>query len=230
LTIFSMPSTSTQRTVLLINPNTSVATTRTMQRLARLSLPPGFALESATVAHGASIITSDAELASAIEQVVAIGRARTSDVAAIVIAAFGDPGVAALRAEVAVPVIGIGEAAMRLAAEGGRRFGIATITQALKASIGSAVAQHGLAQYFTGCQVPPTEPARLAADPARLDAYLEAAVSACIADGAEAVVIGGGPLAESAARIAGRFDVPVISPIDAAMRAVAWHTPTQTRG
>ena len=54
------------------------------------------------------------------------------------------------------------------------------------------------------------------------DAYLADAVALAIQqDGAQAVVIGGGPLAESAERIAGRFAVPVIAPVGAAMRMAA---------
>jgi len=210
-----------QRPVLLINPNASCATTAAMHRLARLVLPMEFGLESLTAAQGARIITNDAELAMSVDQVVAIGRARASQVSAIVIAAFGDPGLPTLRAAVDVPVIGIGEAAMREAAHGGRHFGIATITPGLEASIAKAVAGLGLGGLFTGCRIPPGDPSQLASDPRALDASLDAAVRACIQDGAQAVVIGGGPLAESAGRIAARFDIPVISPIDAAMREAA---------
>lgn len=207
--------------VLLINPNTSIATTATMHRLARRALPVGLDLQSATATRGANLITTEAELATAVEEVLTIGRAQAPDVSAIVIAAFGDPGIEALRAQIAVPVIGIGEAAMREAAHGGRRFGIATITPGLDAAIANAVARHGLGASYTGCRIPPGDALQLAQNPQQLDAYLDGAVRACILDGAQAVVIGGGPLAESAGRIAGRFDLPVISPIDAAMRAVA---------
>ena len=38
-------------------------------------------------------------------------------------------------------------------------------------------------------------------------------------DGAQAVVIGGGPLSEAALWLAPRFEVPVLSPVVAAMQA-----------
>ncbi|KQP37397.1 aspartate/glutamate racemase family protein [Pseudorhodoferax sp. Leaf274] len=209
-------------TVLLINPNTSAATTAMMHALARAALPPALALRSATAARGASMITSDAELATAVDEVLAIGMREAGDVGAIVVAAFGDPALAQLRARVAVPVVGIGEASMQEAAAGGRRFGVATTTPALADAIALAVARLGLAAQFSGTRIPADDPLRLAADPGLQDRLLGEAVRACIeADGAQAVVIGGGPLAQSAARLAGQFGVPVVSPVAAAMRRVA---------
>lgn len=208
--------------VLLINPNTSAATTAMMHSLARAALPEAFELRSATAAQGAPMITCDAELATAVQEVLAIGRAQAGQVAAIVVAAFGDPGLSALRAELPLPVFGIGESSMREAAAEGRRFGVATTTPALAESITHAVERLGLASQFTGTRIPHDDPLRLAADPQMQDRLLAQAVRACVQeDGAQAVVIGGGPLAQSADRIAGQFAVPVISPVAAAMRRVA---------
>ncbi|MDM0089989.1 MULTISPECIES: aspartate/glutamate racemase family protein [unclassified Variovorax] len=208
--------------VLLINPNTSRETTAMMHAIARRALPPAFALESETAARGARMITTVEELAISVEEVLAIGRRRAAEVGAIVVAAYGDPGLEALRASVSIPVFGIGEASMREGALGGRRFGIATTTPDLGPAITAAVDRLGLTHCFTGCRIPPGDPLALAADPALQDAYLAEAVALAIQqDGAQAVVIGGGPLAESAERIAGRFAVPVIAPVGAAMRMAA---------
>ena len=212
--------------VLLINPNTSEATTAMMHRLARAALPEAFDLQSVTAAHGASMITTAAELAISVDEVLVIGRARADDVAAIVVSAFGDPGTAALRAEVLVPVIGIGEASMREAATGGRRFGVATTTPGLDAAIVRAATLYGFETLFTGCRISADDPLQLAGNPALQVERLAEAVAECIErDGAEAVVIGGGPLGQSAAELEARVGafggVPVIAPIAAAMRAVA---------
>lgn len=208
--------------VLLVNPNTSAATTAMMHGLARAALPEALVLRSATAAQGAPMITTDAELATAVQEVLAIGRREAGAVAAIVVAAFGDPALAALRAELGLPVFGIGESSMREAAQGGRRFGVATTTPGLAVSIADAAARLGLSAQFTGTRIPQDDPLRLAADPDLQDALLAQAVRACVEeDGAQAVVIGGGPLAQSAERIAGQFAVPVISPLAAAMRRVA---------
>lgn len=207
-------------TVLLINPNTSPETTAMMHRILRDELPAAIEVASATASRGAPMITTEAELAIAVDQVVAIGRARAREASAIVIGAFGNPGLEALRAAVDVPVIGIGEASMRQAATGGRHFGVATTTPGLDASIARAAVQLGLSPLFTGTRISPGDPLELAGNPRLQDERLADAVAACVADGAQAVVIGGGPLAEAATRLGARFDVPVISPVAAAAREV----------
>ena len=212
--------------VLLINPNTSEVTTAMMHRLARAALPEAFELQSATAARGVPMITTAQELAVSVDEVLAIGRVQAGAVSAIVVSAFGDPGAAALRAELSVPVIGIGEASMREAAQGGRRFGVASTTPGLDAAIVAAAAVYGFETSFTGCRIPADDPLELAGNPALQVERLADAVIACIEqDGAQAVVIGGGPLGQSAAELEARTGdfggVPVIAPIAAAMRAVA---------
>ena len=72
------------------------------------------------------------------------------------------------------------------------------ITPGLEASIAQSVAELGLSAQFSGTRIPPGGPQTLAADPALLREGLAQAVAQCVAlDGAQAVVIGGGPLAQA---------------------------------
>ena len=208
-------------TILLINPNTSAATTAMMTAAARALLPPGFALRGAEASRGAAMIVDEAALALSEPEVVRIGLAEAGGTQAIIVAAFGDPGVAALRASLGVPTIGIGEAAIREAAARGRPFGIATTTPRLRDAITAKVWRHLPGAAFTGVRIPATDPLALAADPARQMAELHRAVSDCIdQDGAEAVIIGGGPLTGAAARLRHEFGSMIVEPVPAAIRAL----------
>ncbi|MDQ0142751.1 aspartate/glutamate racemase family protein [Cupriavidus necator] len=212
--------------ILVINPNTSSATTQMMVGIARawfaqhLAEPP--AVAGATAARGAPMIVDDADLAVA---AAAMGDAdllrQARQAAGVIVGAFGDPGIDALRAELAVPVVGIGEAAMRAAAAGPRRFGIATTTPRLGASIAASVRRHGLEAWFTGTRFTDGDPRALGNAPQQQEARLAAAVQACIEDGAQAVIIGGGPLGEAARALGPRFPLPVIGPVPAACEALA---------
>jgi Asp/Glu/hydantoin racemase len=118
-----------------------------------------------------------------------------------------------------VPVVGIAEASMREASEGRRRFGIATVTPELVSPINGRAEALGLRDLYTGIRLTQGDPRALAADPQALEEALARAVQRCIEeDGAEAVIVGGGPLGQAALALARRFDVPVIAPISAAMR------------
>lgn len=212
--------------VLLINPNTSAATTAMMAAQARDALAPGSAIQlaAATAQRGAPMITNEAELAIATEEVVRLGlqAAESGQAQGLVVAAFGNPGLQELRARVAVPAVGIGEAAMREAAGAGRRFAVATTTPNLAESINAAVRGYGLAQWYAGTFIPPGEPLALAAQPDLQRERLAQAVQQAVEEGgALAVVIGGGPLAHLAQDIAPHFAIPIISPVAAAMREIA---------
>lgn len=207
--------------ILLINPNISGRTTEMMLAVARPFLDQLTTIRGATATLGSPMIVDEAALAASTGEVIRIALTEGQCADAIVVAAFGDPGVERLRVLLPMPIVGIGEASIREAASGDRRFGIATTTPALVHAIGVKVGSLGVGHLFTGVRVPDADPLALASDPARQDEALAQAAIACIAqDGADAVVIGGGPLSESAARLAALYPGAIVEPIPAAMRAL----------
>jgi len=207
--------------ILLINPNSSQATTDMMVRIAQSAAPNGVEIVGATVQHGVSMIVDPVALAASASNVVEIGVHLGTGVSGIIIGAFGDPGIAELRQRVKISVVGIAEAAMLAASANDRRFGIATTTPRLVASLDARVAELGLSHLYTGTRVAAGGPAKLATNPDRMTEALRQAVSACIKlDKAEAVIIGGGPLGNAAIALTPMFGIPVIAPIPAAVRLV----------
>ncbi|MEU2548686.1 aspartate/glutamate racemase family protein [Streptomyces roseolus] len=212
--------------VALVNPNTDRATTAMMAAIARRTLRPedGYEVRGVTVAAGPPMLVDEELLRASVRHVLDAADALLAGpdgpaVAALVVGAFGDPGVEELRARTTVPVIGIAEAALREAGAGGRRFGIATSTPGLAAAIDARTARLGWSAQYTGVRLTSGDPHRPAADPDELTERLAEAVDRCVReDGAEAVVIGGGPLGEAAEALRDRFPVPVVGPIPAASR------------
>lgn len=205
--------------ILLINPNTSERTTDMMVTIARVTLPAGFTVRGVTARNGPPMILTPDALAAAGDEVLALWQRYGEGVAGVVVSAFGDPGLTALKGLANVPVTGICEASVLAAAQGGRRFGIATVTPDLVGPIEACVHGLGIGRAYTGTRLTREDPEALTADPARLEAALGQAVEACVAlDGAQAVVIGGGPLGQAAIALSQRMSVPVIAPIPAAMR------------
>ncbi|MBP0574827.1 hypothetical protein J8J27_29375, partial [Mycobacterium tuberculosis] len=78
-----------------------------------------------------------------------------------------------------------------------------------------------LAERFTGVRLTDGDPQELAEDTARLQAALAVEVGRCFDDGADAVIIGGGPLGRAAVGLRSQFARPIIAPLAAAARAVA---------
>ena len=210
------------RRLLLINPNSSVATTAMMVAIAQGVAGDGFAVVGATATRAPRMIVDPAALAAAAAEVVEIALANQGGYDGMIVSAFGDPGLAGIRANSAVPVVGIAEAAMLEAAEGGRRFGVATTTAALVTQISARADELGLAAQYTGIRVTQGDLSYIMADAERLRIALGQVVENCIhRDGAEAVIIGGGPLGQAAKALQSAFVTPIIAPIPAAVRRIA---------
>jgi Asp/Glu/hydantoin racemase len=203
-------------TLILVNPNTSPATTEAMLQIARQAAPSRD-IAGLTAPFGAALITGEAALEEAARAVTSLAPL-LGESDGVIVAAFGDPGLTALRARLAVPVTGIAEAGMAEAALGGRRFAVVTTTPELVAAIARTSASYGHAGQFAGTHLTPGDPLDVMADPRRLVEALDAACRRAIQDGAEAIVIGGGPLAVAARALAGRLDVDLVEPVPAAVR------------
>ncbi|GED90846.1 aspartate/glutamate racemase family protein [Streptomyces sp. 6-11-2] len=209
-------------TVLLVNPNSNRDTTLMMTDLIRPRLAAaGLEVEGVTAEHGPRMLVDPEALAASAPHVVDVVRRRLEadddgQFAAVVVAAIGDPGRDQLEKVLDLPVVGIGQASIAEAARGGRRFGMATSTPLLVDSLTSLVGRYGAADAFTGVRLTESDPLVLAADPERQLQELAEAVRVSIADGAEAVIIAGGPLGETARRLAALDLAPIIETLPSA--------------
>jgi allantoin racemase len=206
--------------LILINPNTNASTTEIMRAIAQEHAPDGVEIIGMTAAFGAPLIVDPAALAVAVDAVNRLAHsiaAQKPD--GVIVSAFGDPGLAALRSRLPCPVTGIAEAAMAEAAVGGRRFAVVTTTPDLADSITNLAIAYGHANHFRGVALTSGDVHHIMADRDRLTrALADACRDAIDRLGAAALVIGGGPLAQAAESLENRFAVPVIAPIPAAVR------------
>lgn len=203
--------------IALINPNTNPKTTAAMCQIARQAAPAGVQIIGLTAPFGAPLIVNETALSEAALAVEALID-QLQDFDGVIVSAFGDPGLELLRDRLSCPVVGIAEAAMRAAGAAGRRFAVATTTPDLRRAIAARAAAGGHAQ-FAGTWITRGDPLDVMADPAALVEALELACGAAIAEGgAQAVIIGGGPLAEAAESLRHRLAVALIAPIPEAVK------------
>ena len=206
--------------IALLNPNTNTEATRLMLESAQRVLPHWARVEGRTAPRGSPLITNDAALDAAAQVVASYGcevAAEGFDV--VVVAGFGDPGVQALRALLPIPVVGIAEAGICEAGAGGRRYSIVTITHDLHTSLQRSAFDYGHGSNLASVRFTQGDPLTLANDAQALElALLRTSQQAITRDGAQAIVIGGGPLARAANAIAPHLGVPLIEPVAAAMR------------
>lgn len=210
--------------IVLINPNSNAEATKSMVDLARAETKGVIMVEGRSNEGVPPLLTTPKDMQNAVSGVVKIGveAAKNNRVSAIIVSAFSDPGLEELRAKVNIPVFGIGEEVFHEAALNGRAFGIVTVTpdKDLIRSFQEKATLLGYGSQYRGVRVTPGDPTELVKSPSHLDKALSKAVKASIEkDGAEAVIMGGGPLSASAIRLQPQFDVPLVVAVSAAARA-----------
>ncbi|MBB4010257.1 aspartate/glutamate racemase family protein [Allorhizobium taibaishanense] len=207
--------------IIVINPNTSDATTAMMTGIVRRLLPAGITADGMTAASGVPMILNGLQLAASVASVKDMGLAAAPRTNGIIIGAFGDPGLEDLRQLLDIPVCGLFESSVLQAVEAGQRFGIATVTPDLVASFSQKAAALKASSFFTGTRLTQGDPLSLARDPIQLKAALSIAAKQCVdQDGAEVVIIGGGPLGEAASELRRELSIPIIAPITSAVKSL----------
>lgn len=205
-------------TILLINPNTSAAATARMAHQARVAAGRHARIRAVTAPFGARTITSGAESAIAAHAVLVAAARHLAKADAVIDAAFVDPGLAALREIAGKPCVGLCEAAMLAAAEGGRRFGIATGGAHLDAPLRGLAAQYGVLDRLVDIAFLDAPLGTVAGKPEAFLPAFQATVDRLARAGARAVLIGGGPLAGIAGQLRRPRGVMLIDGIQAAVR------------
>jgi Asp/Glu/hydantoin racemase len=205
--------------ILVINSNTTESVTARIGAAARAAASAGTEIEAVTAPFGLPLIVSRADWLVAGPATLAALAARRGYYDAAVIACFGDPGLDAAKELLNVPVLGISEAAFHAACMLGRRFGIVSFTAALRPMFEECLAHHGLTARCAGFRMGPAfagDPGRVAEE--RRDLILELCRLSIEQDGAEVVILAGGPLAGLAPLLAPHVPVPLVDGTAAAVR------------
>jgi Asp/Glu/hydantoin racemase len=204
--------------LLVINSNTTEAVTARIEAEARLAAAPGTVVEAVTAPFGLPLIVTRADWQVAGTATLAALGARAGHYDAAIIACFGDPGLDAAKMLAGVPVLGISEAAFHAASMLGKRFGVVSFTRDLQPMFEMCLDMHGLRGRCAGFRMGPS----FAGDPGRVAEEAEPLVRRLVAeavehDGAEAVIVAGGPLAGVARRLAPESPVPLVDGTAAAV-------------
>jgi allantoin racemase len=183
------------------------------------SASPGTEIDVMTAQFGVAYIETRFEAligAYATAQLAAEHHAKYD---AIVVAAFGDPGLTALREVMPIPVTGLTEAALASAHLLGHRISIIAISQRIQAWYREVVDAYGFTSRLASIRAldrPLASIGGVQGEHAQaLKALAERAVDE---DGAEVIVLAGAPLAGLARSLKGQLPVPVVDGVSSAVR------------
>jgi allantoin racemase len=206
--------------ILVINPNTSTEVTYQIEESLKPFKRTDAELDVVNPERGPPGIESYYHKAlAAVETIKLTQNAEKNHYDAVIIACFSDPGLEGAREVVHIPVVGIGEASVLLAASLGHRFSIIAI---LKNSIPRAerlVGQLGLTQKLAsireiGMGVVEMEEAKEKG----WQRILERCRTAINVDDAEVIVLGCAGMSGLAQKLQRELGVPVIDPTLAAYK------------
>ncbi|TWP33239.1 aspartate/glutamate racemase family protein [Leekyejoonella antrihumi] len=204
--------------LLVINPNISPDVTALIGAEARRSCSVGTQVMLRTAPYGVEYLETRFEAliaAGAVAEVIA----ENPSADAVVVAAFGDPGLPALKEMTGVPVIGITEAALCAAALQGHRFSIIAISDRITAWYQDCVEHFGLATRLASIRSIKQELGNIAEVQNDFrPTIVKLSTEAVFTDGADAVILAGAPLAGLARDLTRQIPVPVVDGVAAGVR------------
>ncbi len=206
--------------ILLINPNTSRAMTAKIADAARGVAGPDVLIEAVCPTNGAAAIESHTDeivAAAAVVELIASDRDGADPADAYVIACFGDPGLDAARELVEVPVLGIAEAAMHLAAVSGRHFGVVTTLSRTLGRAHDLVSRYGMERACVSLAATGIPVLDLEDTGSEALSLIERYGAEAAAGGADVIVLGCAGMADLCADLTERIGVPVVDGVAAAV-------------
>ena len=204
--------------ILLINPNTTASITDLVLKTAKGFARPDTKLRALTGAFGPRYVASRAGYAIAGHAALDAFANDRGPKDAVVLACFGDPGLAALKEVSPVPVVGMADASILQACALGARFSIVTGGERWKSMLEEFVASHGLSARLASVRTVAPTGADIARNPKAALAVLAKGCTACVReDGADVVILGGAGLAGLAAKLAAKVEVPLLDGVACAI-------------
>ncbi len=179
----------------VLNPNTTRQMTDAVVAEVLRHVAGGTEIVGMTAAAGPAVIDSPETFDAGARTALGMLSDVPADADAILLACFGDPGLAALRAAAAVPVVGLAEAAVGAALATGQRFAILTAGAAWVTMLQGCVADYGAAGLLTGVHALPGNGKVLKENPERFRAEVLRLSTVAADDGATMLILGGAAFA-----------------------------------
>lgn len=204
--------------LLLVNSNSTTAVTERMVATANTVAAPQTAITGVTAA-GVAVIRSHLDFADAAVQTVLALQQNASGHDAAIIGCFGDPGLKAARQALDIPVVGLAEAAMLMAHTLGGRYSMITFGQHNAINMTDLARSYGLHTRLASVRIADVKHSEMLADPNQaLNACIAVGQQALFDDGADVLILGGGPVAGMAHQVAAKLNAPVLDSIACATK------------
>lgn len=206
----------------VINPNTTASMTQKIAEAAIAVASPGTEIIACNPGMGpVSIEGHYDEALSVVGILEEIKKGEAVGVDGYVIACFGDPGLLAARELAKGPVLGIAEAAMHAASLIATGFSIVTTLSRTRVIAQHLVATYGMTHFCRKIRAIDLPVLELEDENSNArKTILAECRQALIEDGADAIVLGCGGMADLSAQLSQELGVPVIDGVSVAVKFV----------
>ncbi len=204
--------------LLIVNPNISASVSDLIESEARLAAANDTEITMLTARFGVAYIETRFESMIGAYATAELAAEHAAGHDALIVAAFGDPGIAGLREAMDIPVVGLTEAALMSACLLGQRFSIIAISTRITSWYRETVERNGLISRLASI--------RHLAQPLRdigavqddhADSLIELCNQAVDQDHADVIILAGAPLAGLARRVRDRLPVPAVDGVSSAV-------------
>jgi allantoin racemase len=206
--------------IFVINPNTSESMTDHIREALESVKRSDTELTVTCPSKGPDTIESAYDEAYAVPPTLElVKKANAEGYDAVILACFSDPGLEAAKEISAIPVVGIEEATLHMAAMLGAKFSIMTPRKQRIASKCEHVHMRGLTHFLASVRSLDLSVAETDSDPAKTKRRLmETAKTAVETDGAEVIIMGCAGMAGYAAEIEQALNIKVLDPAAVALK------------
>ncbi len=205
--------------ILVINPNTSQSMTDHIRHELERIKRPDTELTVVCPDKGPETIESAYDEAFAIPPTLElVKKANQQRYHAVILACFSDPGLEAAKEISKVPVIGIEEATLHVAAMLGAKFSVLTPRQQRIASKREHVHIRGLDHFLASVRSLDLSVAETDSDPERTKKRVLEVSRQAVEDGAEVIVLGCAGMAGYAPELEAKLNIKVLDPAAVALK------------
>jgi Asp/Glu/hydantoin racemase len=210
-----------KRRILVINPNTAKATAEQMEEECRKIASPGTQVDATYIKEKPGFssykVFCYVDLAICTVETIKIGWQKRNDYDGIIVAGFSDVGIDALKEILDIPVLGIAEASYHVAALLGHRFAVLTGTTKWTPPKHDYVKALGV-ESKACCFRSYSEWDDNDSPEALKQKLIDVSRKSMEEDGAEVIILGGGPLVGYGKQLEKEIGIPVIDPTICALK------------
>ncbi len=206
--------------LLVINPNISRSVSALIDAEARRTVSSGTEIETRTASFGVAYIETHSESAIGGHAVLQMTAEAGDAFDGIVVAAFGDPGLAAAREIAPCPVVGISESAIATSLAVPGPFAVIAISERIKPWYLSCIRDNAAEDRLTGILTLTSPLKDIATVQQDFAAPLIDMCRGAIRDGAKSIILAGAPLSGLRHAIAKEVDALLIDGVSAGVSRV----------